>query len=108
MPRAAKPTRLPGGGLSMATEPDWFVKQGDFQALAAGRPMLYYRQPAKALADWEKGWRDVFLASFPGSVAAIDAALGFDPEAGYEDEDEAKPDADEADDAGEEGAAGSD
>ena len=27
MPRAAKPTRLPGGGLTMATEPDWFVTE---------------------------------------------------------------------------------
>src|SRR5688572_29255223 len=67
MPRAAKPTRLPGGGLSMATEPDYFVKQGDFQFLAAGRPMLYYREPAKALADWERGWRDLFLGTFPAS-----------------------------------------
>jgi hypothetical protein len=100
VPRAAKPTRLPGGGLSMATEPDWFVKQGDFQALAAGRPMLFYRDPAKARSDWENGWREVFLGSFPGSVDAIDAALGFDPEA--EDDDE-----DDADDE-EEGAAGSD
>ncbi|MDQ1516639.1 MAG: hypothetical protein QOE80_2469 [Actinomycetota bacterium] len=80
MPRAAKPTRLPGGGLSMATEPDWFVKQGDFQALAAGRPMLFYRSLTKARADWEAGWRDVFLASFPGSVDAVDAALGLPPE----------------------------
>ena len=79
MPRAAKPTRLPGGGLSMATEPDYFVKQGDFQSLAAGRPMLYYREPEKALADWERGWRDLFLGTFPGSVAAIDAALGYAP-----------------------------
>jgi hypothetical protein len=79
MPRAAKPTRLPGGGLSMATEPDYFVKQGDFQFLAAGRPMLYYREPAKALADWERGWRDLFLGTFPASVAAIDAALGYAP-----------------------------
>jgi hypothetical protein len=80
MPRAAKPTRLPGGGLSMATEPDWFVKQGDFQALAAGRPLLFYRDLTKARADWEAGWRDVFLASFPGSVDAVDAALGLPPE----------------------------
>jgi hypothetical protein len=87
MPRAAKPTRLPGGGgLSMATEPDFFVKQGDFQALAAGRPMLYYRDRVKARADWDAAWRDFFLASFPGSVEAIDAALGWtadtDEEAG--------------------------
>jgi hypothetical protein len=88
MPRAAKPTRLPGGGLSMATEPDWFVKQGDFQALAAGRGMLYYRGVTKALADWEAGWRDVFLASFPGAVAAIDAALGFEEEPEEEEEEE--------------------
>jgi hypothetical protein len=87
-PRAAKPTRLPGGGLSIATEPDFFVKQGDFQSLAAGRPMMFYRDPAKALADWEGGWRDLFLGTFPGSVAAIDAALGFDPEADYEDDED--------------------
>jgi hypothetical protein len=79
MPRASKPTRLPGGGLSMATEPDFFVKQGDFQFLAAGRPMLYYREGEKALADWERGWRNLFLGTFPGSVAAIDAALGYTP-----------------------------
>jgi len=42
---------------------------------------MYYRDPEKALADWEAGWRDLFLGSFPGSVDAIDAALGFDPEA---------------------------
>jgi hypothetical protein len=100
MPRAAKPTRLPGGGLSMATEPDWFVKQGDFQAVAAGRPMLFYRDPDKALADWENGWRDIFLASFPASVDAIDRALGFDPDAEYED--------DEEEDDEEDGAADSD
>lgn len=88
MPRAAKPTRLPGGGLSIATEPDFFVKQGDFQALAAGRPMLFYRDQAKARADWEAGWRDVFLGSFPGSVDAVDVALGFDPEADDEEETE--------------------
>jgi len=90
MPRAAKPTRLPGGGgsLSMATEPDFFVKQGDFQSLAADRPMLYYRDPAQARADWEAGWRDFFLGSFPGSVEAIDAALGWtaDTPAGAADE----------------------
>jgi hypothetical protein len=90
MPRAAKPTRLPGGGLSMATEPDFFVKQGDFQFLAAGRPMMFYRETAKAKADWEAGWRDLFLGSFPGSVAAIDAALGYsaDDEADEDVEDE--------------------
>jgi hypothetical protein len=87
MPRAAKPTRLPGGGLSMATEPDFFVKQGDFQFLASGQPMRFYRDPAKALADWENGWRDLFLGSFPGSVNAIDAALGFSPEAEDDEED---------------------
>ena len=68
----------------MATEPDFFVKQGDFQFLAAGRPMMFYREMAKAKADWEAGWRDLFLGSFPGSVAAIDAALGFDAEEGDE------------------------
>jgi hypothetical protein len=78
VPRAAKPTRLPGGGgISMTTEPDFFVKQGDFQSLAAGRPMLYYREPSKALADWERGWRDYFAASFPASVEAIDKAVGW-------------------------------
>ena len=87
MPRAAKPTRLPGGGLSMATEPDFFVKQGDFQSLAAGRPMMFYRDMAKALADWEAGWRDLFLGSFPGSVDAVDAALGFSPDAEEDEED---------------------
>jgi hypothetical protein len=80
MPRAAKPTRLPGGGLSIATEPDFFVKQGDFQSLAAGRPMLYYRDKEKARADWDAGWRDLFVASFPGSVDAVDAALGYTPD----------------------------
>jgi hypothetical protein len=99
MPRAAKPTRLPGGGLSMATEPDFFVKQGDFQFLAAGQPMRFYRDMAKALGDWEAGWRDLFLGSFPGSVDAIDAALGFAPDA----EDE-EADGDDADDD-QEGAA---
>jgi hypothetical protein len=103
VPRAAKPTRLPGGGLSMATEPDWFVKQGDFQALAAGRPMLYYRDQAKAKADWEAGWRDVFAGSFPGSVDAVDAALGFAPEAGGEDE---AGEEDAGEDPGDEGADG--
>jgi len=72
----------------MATEPDFFVKQGDFQNLAGGRPMLFYRDPAKALSDWAAGWRDLFLGSFPGSVAAVDAALGFDPEAGADEDDE--------------------
>ena len=76
----------------MATEPDFFVKQGDFQFLAAGRPMMFYRDPAKALADWEAGWRDLFLGSFPGSVAAIDAALG------YSEDDEADDDGEDLDD----------
>ncbi|HYH51271.1 MAG TPA: hypothetical protein VEG38_17120 [Acidimicrobiia bacterium] len=97
MPRAAKPTRLPGGGLSMATEPDYFVKQGDFQALAAGRPAMFYRDLSKALADWEAGWRELFLSSFPGSVEAIDAALGFDPEADLDDEDDDEDDDDDED-----------
>jgi hypothetical protein len=73
----------------MATEPDFFVKQGDFQFLAAGRPMMFYRDPAKALADWEAGWRDLFSRSFPDSVAAIDAALGYS--AGEDDEDDDEP-----------------
>ena len=92
MPRAAKPTRLPGGGLSMATEPDFFVKQGDFQFLAAGQPMRFYRGLDKARGDWENGWRDLFLGSFPGSVDAIDAALGFSPEAEGDEEDEDEED----------------
>ena len=79
MPRAAKPTRLPGGGLSVATEPDFFVKQGDFQALAAGRPMMYYRDQAKAQVDWVGGWREFFEKSFPDQVAAVDSALGTTP-----------------------------
>jgi len=65
----------------MTTEPDFFVKQGDFQSLAAGRPMLYYRDPSKALVDWERGWRDYFAASFPASVEAIDKAVGWTGEA---------------------------
>ena len=76
----------------MATEPDFFVKQGDFQALAAGRPMLFYREKGKALADWERGWRELFLGQFPGSVAAIDAALGFDAEAAEADDADAEVD----------------
>jgi len=77
MPRAAKPTRLPGSGLpSPTSDADWFVKQGDFQALATGRPMLFYRDPAKARADWvDRGWRQVFEESFPTLVPRIDAAL---------------------------------
>ena len=79
----------------MATEPDFFVKQGDFQFLASGQPMRFYRDVEKARADWEAGWRGLFAGSFPGSVDAIDAALGFDPEAeGEADEEEADgPDA---------------
>ena len=88
MPRAAKPTRLPGGGLSMATEPDFFVKQGDFQALAAGRPMMYYRDTAKAAADWLGGWREFFEKSFPDQVAAVDAALGTTPSEADDDDDD--------------------
>ncbi|HKN88937.1 MAG TPA: hypothetical protein VJ622_01530 [Acidimicrobiia bacterium] len=81
MPRAARPTRLPGsGGPSPATEPDWFVKQGDFQALAAGRPTLFFRDLAKARAEWTGGWRDVFVETFPQLVGAVDAALGTTPE----------------------------
>jgi hypothetical protein len=76
----------------MATEPDFFVKQGDFQALAAGRPALFYRDMDKARADWAAGWRDLFLGQFPASVETIDAALNFDPDA------EADGDNDEFDD----------
>jgi len=77
MPRAAKPTRLPGSGLpSPTSDADWFVKQGDFQALATGRPMMFYRDPAKARADWaDRGWRQGFEQSFPTLVPTIDAAL---------------------------------
>ena len=78
-PRAAKPTRLPGGGLSIATEPDFFVKQGDFQSLAAGRPMMFYRDQTKARSDWLNGWREFFEEQFPAQVAAIDTALGTTP-----------------------------
>jgi hypothetical protein len=103
VPRAAKPTRLPGGsGISMTTEPDFFVKQGDFQSLAVGRPMLYYRDAIKARADWEAGWRDFFLASFPASVEAIDAAVGWtgdttDATAGLGDDADAETGAEGAD-----------
>jgi hypothetical protein len=72
----------------MSTEPDYFVKQGDFQNLAAGRPTLFYRGLDQALDDWVSGWRDLFLGSFPGLVAAIDAAVDFDPDAEYVDEDD--------------------
>jgi hypothetical protein len=78
----------------MATEPDWFVKQGDFQALAAGRPMLFYRDLAKARSDWEAGWRDVFEASFPASVASVDAALGLPADDDEEDAEEEEGDSD--------------
>jgi hypothetical protein len=88
MPRAAKPTRLPGSGLpSPTSDADWFVKQGDFQALAAGRPMLFYRDPAKARVDWiDRGWRDLFQESFPTLVASVDAALGTTPDGDGDDE----------------------
>ena len=80
MPRAAKPTRLPGSGkISATSEADFFVKQGDFQAIAGGRPMLYFRDLDKARADWLRGWREFFEESFPAQVAAIDAALGTTP-----------------------------
>jgi hypothetical protein len=80
MPRAAKPTRLPGSGsVTPTSEADFFVKQGDFQALAAGRPMLYYRDLDRARADWLRGWGDFFEGSFPNLVEAIDEALGTAP-----------------------------
>ena len=80
MPRSAKPTRLPGSGkVSATSEADFFVKQGDFQSIAGGRPMMYYRDTDKARADWLRGWREFFEESFPGQVAAIDAALGTTP-----------------------------
>ena len=88
MPRAAKPTRLPGSGkVSATSEPDFFVKQGDFQAIAAGRPMMYFRDTDKARADWLKGWREFFEEQFPAQVAAIDAALGTTPSEETDDED---------------------
>ena len=80
MPRSAKPTRLPGSGkVSATSEADFFVKQGDFQAIADGRPMMYYRDKDKAQSDWLRGWREYFEESFPAQVAAIDAALGTTP-----------------------------
>jgi NADPH-dependent glutamate synthase beta subunit-like oxidoreductase len=82
----------------MATEPDFFVKQGDFQFLAAGQSMRFYRDLDKARADWEAGWRDLFIGSFPGSVDTVDAALGFTPDDEGEDEDEADDDGDDGDD----------
>ena len=86
MPRAAKPTRLPGSGkVSPASEADFFVKQGDFQFLAAGRPMMFFRDLDKARAEWLGGWREFFEESFPTLVASIDTALGTTPP---EDEDE--------------------
>jgi hypothetical protein len=81
VPRAAKPTRLPGSGkVSATSEADFFVKQGDFQFLAAGRTMMFYRDMGKARADWTGGWREFFEETFPGLVAAVDAALGTTPE----------------------------
>jgi hypothetical protein len=89
MPRAAKPTRLPGSGkISATSEADFFVKQGDFQAIAAGRPMMFYRDPDKAREDWLRGWREFFEESFPAQVAAVDAALGTTPS---EDDDDYDP-----------------
>jgi hypothetical protein len=89
MPRSAKPTRLPGSGRVTATsEPDFFVKQGDFQAIAAGRPMMYFRDNDKARADWLRGWREFFEESFPAQVAAVDAALGTTPSETDDDNDD--------------------
>ena len=80
MPRSAKPTRLPGSGkVSATSESDFFVKQGDFQSIAGGRPMLFYRDLEKAREDWLRGWREYFEESFPAQVAAVDAALGTTP-----------------------------
>jgi len=80
MPRSAKPTRLPGSGkVSATSEADFFVKQGDFQAIAGGRPPMFYRDMDKARADWLRGWREFFEESFPTQVAAIDTALGTTP-----------------------------
>ena len=80
MPRSAKPTRLPGSGkVSATSEADFFVKQGDFQAIAGGRPMMFYRDIDKARADWLRGWREYFEESFPAQVASVDAALGTTP-----------------------------
>lgn len=87
MPRSAKPTRLPGSGkVSATSEADFFVKQGDFQAIAGGRPMMYYRDNDKARADWLRGWREYFEESFPAQVAAIDTALGTTPSEDDEDD----------------------
>ena len=83
MPRAAKPTRLPGSGkISPTSEADFFVKQGDFQFLAAGRPMMFFRGLDKARAEWLRGWREFFEESFPTLVPSVDAALGTTTEAG--------------------------
>ena len=80
MPRSAKPTRLPGSGkVSATSEADFFVKQGDFQAIAGGRPMMYFRDKDKARADWLRGWREYFEETFPAQVAAVDTALGTTP-----------------------------
>ena len=80
MPRSAKPTRLPGSGkVSATSEADFFVKQGDFQAIAGGRPMMYFRDKDKARADWLRGWREYFEETFPAQVAAVDTAFGTTP-----------------------------
>ena len=80
MPRSAKPTRLPGSGkVSATSEADFFVKQGDFQSIAGGRPMMYFRDLDKARADWLRGWREFFEELFPAQLAAVDAALGTTP-----------------------------
>jgi hypothetical protein len=80
MPRAAKPTRLPGSGkVSATSDADFFVKQGDYQSLAGGRPMMFFRSPDQARADRLNGWREFFEETFPAQVAAIDAALGTTP-----------------------------
>ncbi len=88
MPRSAKPTRLPGSGkVTPTSETDFFVKQGDFQSIAGGRPMMFYRDTDKARADWLRGWREYFEESFPAQVAAVDAALGTTPSEDDEDDD---------------------
>ena len=88
MPRSAKPTRLPGSGkVTPTSENDFFVKQGDFQAIAGGRPMMFYRDTDKARADWLRGWREYFEESFPAQVAPVDAALGTTPSEDGEDDD---------------------
>ena len=62
--------------MGSSNSADWFVKQGDFQSLAAGRPMMFYRDRAKARSDWvDRGWRQVFEESFPTLVPRIDSAL---------------------------------